>query len=384
MTTAAIAGARRGPSVAYLGVHRGAIELKAFFRERDAVVFTFALPAVLLALLGAMISGVYEGSSVTSAQYLVPSMVAAGVASTTFVNLGISVAADRADGTLKRLRGAPMPAAAYFLGKVIMLLVVTVAEVVVLFGIGVLMFDVTMPTDPSRWLTFAWVFVLGVTGCAFLGIAASSLASSERSAGAVMNLPYIALSLVSGIFYTPISALPESLVTMGSLFPLKWMAQGFRSALLPDTILAQEIVMSWEHGRTAVILGAWCIGGLLLRRLVYRFRSETGLHAEFATDVHGPPLPKALEVVLLRTAQESLTNVRKHARARAVVVRLEHHDGSVVLETQDDGCGRAAPAESGGYGLAAMRGRVEQMSGTITVSSEAGSGTLVRVEVPVR
>lgn len=161
MTTAAIAGARRGPSVAYLGVHRGTIELKAFLRERDAVVFTFALPAVLLALLGAMISGVYEGSSVTSAQYLVPSMVAAGVASTTFVNLGISVAADRQDGTLKRLRGAPMPAAAYFLGKVIMVLVVTVAEVVVLFGIGVLMFDVTMPTDPSRWLTFAWVLSSG-------------------------------------------------------------------------------------------------------------------------------------------------------------------------------------------------------------------------------
>lgn len=274
MTAVTIAGARRGPSVAYLGVHRGIIELKAFFRERDAVVFTFALPAVLLALLGALISGVYEGSSITSAQYLVPSMVAAGVASTTFVNLGISVAADREDGTLKRLRGAPMPAAAYFLGKVIMVLVVTVAEVVVLFGIGVLMFDVTMPTDPSRWLTFAWVFVLGVTGCTFLGIAASSLASSERSAGAVMNLPYLALSLVSGIFYTPISALPEPLLTVGSLFPLKWMAQGFRSALLPDTILAQEVVMSWEHGRTAVILGAWCIGGLLLCRTTFRWRGR--------------------------------------------------------------------------------------------------------------
>lgn len=120
-----------------------------------------------------------------------------------------------------------------------------------------------------------------------------------------------------------------------------------------------------------------------LRRLVDRFRSETGLHSEFAADVNGPPLPKALEVVLLRTAQESLTNVRKHAQANAVVVRLAHHDGSLVLETQDDGCGRVATAESGGYGLAVMRSRVEQMSGTVTVSSEPGSGTLVRVEVPV-
>jgi ABC-2 type transport system permease protein len=273
MTTATLP-ARREPSVAYLGLHRGLIELKAFFRERDAVVFTFALPAVLLALLGSLFSGVYEGSTVTSAQYLVPSMIAAGVASTTFVNLGISVAADREDGTLKRLRGAPMPPAAYFLGKVIMVLVVTVAEVVVLFGIGVLMFDVTLPTEPSRWVTFVWVFVLGVTGCSFLGIAASNLARSERSAGAVMNLPYIALAFVSGIFFTPVNALPEPLLTIGSLFPLKWMAQGFRSVFLPDTILAQEVVLSWEHSRTALILGAWCIGGLLLCLTTFRWRGR--------------------------------------------------------------------------------------------------------------
>lgn len=264
----------RGPSVLALGWYRGLIELKAFFRERDAVVFTFALPAVLLALLGSLFSGVYEGSTVTSAQYLVPSMIAAGVASTTFVNLGISVAADREDGTLKRLRGAPMPAAAYFLGKVLMVLVVTVAEVVVLLGIGALMFDITMPTDPARWVTFAWVFLLGVAGCSFLGIAASSLAGSERSAGAVMNLPYIALSFVSGIFYTPIGALPEPLLTAGSLFPLKWMAQGFRSVFLPDTILNQEAVNSWEHGRTALILAAWCIGGLALCLTTFRRRGR--------------------------------------------------------------------------------------------------------------
>jgi ABC-2 type transport system permease protein len=264
----------RGPSVATLGWHRGMIELKAFFRERDAVVFTFALPAVLLALLGSLFSGVYEGSTVTSAQYLVPSMIAAGVASTTFVNLGISVAADREDGTLKRLRGAPMPAAAYFFGKVIMVLVVTVAEVIVLLGIGALLFDITMPTDPAKWATFGWVFLLGVTGCSFLGIAASSFAKSERSAGAVMNLPYIALAFISGIFYTPISALPDGLLTAGSLFPLKWMAQGFRSVFLPDTILTQEVVNSWEHGRTALILAAWCIGGLVLCLTTFRWRGR--------------------------------------------------------------------------------------------------------------
>jgi ABC-2 type transport system permease protein len=269
------ATAGKHPSALGLGLHRGVIELKAFFREWDNVAFTFALPIVMLALLGSLFSGVYEGSNVTSAQYFVPSMIAAGVASATFVNLGISIAADRDDGTLKRLRGAPMPKSAYFIGKVVMVMVISVAEVAILLGIGMVLFDVTLPSDAGRWLTFGWVFLLGVIGCSFLGIAASSLARTERSAAAVMNLPYIVLSFISGIFFTPISALPDSLVQIGSIFPLKWMAQGFRSAFLPDAILPQEIVTtSWEHGRIALVLGAWCLGGLLLCLTTFRWRGR--------------------------------------------------------------------------------------------------------------
>lgn len=278
MTTTTRNSARatgKDPSAVVLGLHRGVVELKGFFREWDNVVFTFALPIVLLALLGSLFSGVYEGSDVTSAQYFVPSMIAAGIASATFVNLGISIAADRDDGTLKRLRGAPMPKSSYFIGKVVMVLVISVAEVIILIGLGMILFDVKLPSEPERWLTFSWVFLLSVVACSFLGIAASSMARTERSAGAVMNLPYIVLAFVSGIFFTPISALPNALAQFGAIFPLKWMAQGFRSVFLPDTILPQEIVTSsWEHGRIALVLGAWCVGGLILCLTVFRWRGR--------------------------------------------------------------------------------------------------------------
>jgi ABC-2 type transport system permease protein len=259
-----------------LGAARAGIELRAFFRERDAVVFTFALPAVLLTLLGTILDGVYDGSDVTTAQYLAPSMVAAGVASTTFLTLGVGIATDRDDGTLKRLRGLPMPPAAYFVGKVLTVGVITIAEVVLLLATGVALFDLALPADAARWWTFTWVLLLGITACSLLGVAASGLARSARSASSVMNLPYLVLAFISGIFFTPVSALPDSLITIGSLFPLKWMAQGFRSAFLPDTILAQEVVHSWEHGRTALILAAWCIGGLVLCLTTFRWsrRSE--------------------------------------------------------------------------------------------------------------
>ncbi|RLP91368.1 ABC transporter permease [Micromonospora sp. BL4] len=262
------------PSAVTLGLHRGVVELKAFFREWDAVAFTFALPVVTLALLGSLISGVYPGSDVTSAQYLAPSMIAAGIAAVTFVNLGAGIASDREDGTLKRLRGAPMPPIAYFLGKTVQTMVVVAAEIVLLLAVGVALFDLRLPTDPGRWLTFGWVLLLGVTACSLLGIAVSSVIRSARSAGAVTQLPYLVLAFVSGIFFTPVSALPQPLLVLGSVFPLKWMAQGFRSALLPDTILGAEVVRDWEHGRTALILAAWCIGGLLLCLTTFRWRGR--------------------------------------------------------------------------------------------------------------
>ncbi|MGW0504343.1 ABC transporter permease [Micromonospora sp. NPDC003241] len=274
MTATAHRAASHRPTALRLGLHRAGIELRCFFRERDAVVFTFAMPAVILALLGAIFDGVYEGSDVTSAQYLAPSMIAAGIASTTFVNLGTGIAADRDDGTLRRLRGVPMPPSAYIVGKTLMALVVSIGETILLLAIAVLAFDLRLPTEPGRWLTFGWVFLLGATACALVGIAASSLARSARSAGAVMNLPYLVLAFISGVFYTPVGQLPEPLVTIGSLFPLKWMAQGFRSVFLPDTILPQEVVPSWEHGRIALVLAAWCIGGMVLCLTTFRWRGR--------------------------------------------------------------------------------------------------------------
>jgi ABC-2 type transport system permease protein len=264
----------KAPSAFGLGFARAGIELRIFFRQWDAVVFTFALPVVLLVMLGSIFTGMYEGSPVTVSQYFVPGMIAGGIASTTFVNLGSSIAADRDDGTLRRLRGAPMPPSAYFVGKALMALVVTAIEVVLVLAVGVVLFDLSLPSSPGRWFTAAWVLVLGTAACALLGIAASGLARSARSAGAVFNLPYLVLGFCSGVFFTPISALPEPILQLGSLFPLRWMAQGFRAAFLPDSILSQEVVHSWELGKTALVLMAWTVGGMLLALWTFSWRSH--------------------------------------------------------------------------------------------------------------
>jgi ABC-2 type transport system permease protein len=261
------------PGLLRVGLSRGAIELKQFFRQKEQVVFTFTFPSVIMILLGSIFTGTYEGTGVTAGQVFAASMAGSAIISTSFVNLGVGVAQDREDHTLKRLRGAPIPASAYFIGKIVLVLVASFAEVVLMIGIGMLLFDVELPTDAGRWFTFAWVFLLGTISCSLLGIGISSIARSAQSAAAVVNLPYVALQFLSGV-YIPISTLPEWMIKVGSFFPIKWVAQGFRSVFLPDSMMSVEPAGSWEHGTTALVLGAWCVIGVVLCLLTFRWTNR--------------------------------------------------------------------------------------------------------------
>jgi ABC-2 type transport system permease protein len=262
----------RLPGALPLGLARASVELKTFFREKDTVIFTFALPIIMLTILGSVFTGVVDGTSITASQMFVGGLVAGGIASTSFITLGAGIATDRENGTLKRVRGTPMPALSYFLGKVFLVLVTSLSEAALLLGIGVFLFDLELPRDAGRWATFGWVFVLGVAACALLGIAVSSLARTARSAGALSNLGLLVLMFASGVYFIPLSALPAPLAQFGALFPLKWMAQGMRSVFLPDELRFQEIAGAWEHGRIALVLGAWCVGGLILCLTTFRWR----------------------------------------------------------------------------------------------------------------
>lgn len=262
------------PGPLTLGIARASIEIKQFFRERDAVAFTFALPLVMLAILGSVFGEAIEGIGITVSQLFAAGIIAGGVASTSFVNLGIGIPSDRDDGTLKRLRGTPMPVVSYFLGKIFLVVVASLAEVALLLVVARLFFDLTLPSSPQRWWTFAWVFVLGVTACSLLGIAAAAAIRSARSAAAAMNLSLLVLQFASGIYFIPITELPGPLVQFGSLFPLKWMAQGFRSVFLPDGAASLEMAGAWEHGRVALVLAAWCIGGLILCLMTFRWHGR--------------------------------------------------------------------------------------------------------------
>jgi ABC-2 type transport system permease protein len=261
----------RLPSLGRVFRSRAVVELKEFFRQREAVIFTLMLPVLLLVVFGAVLN--FDlGSGVSFTQYFMAGILAAGVLGASLQNMAISIATERSDGTLKSLAGTPMPKSAYFVGKVVQVLAVTAAIIAILLAIGVVFYDVDLPSG-ADWLTFAWVTVLGSASCTLLGISLSSLAKNGRSASATVTPFALLLQFISGVFFQ-FSEIPTWMQTVAAVFPLKWMAQGLRSVFLPDRLAALEPAGTWELGRTALVLAAWCVVGLVLCVATFRWQER--------------------------------------------------------------------------------------------------------------
>jgi signal transduction histidine kinase len=114
--------------------------------------------------------------------------------------------------------------------------------------------------------------------------------------------------------------------------------------------------------------------------LAEEFRASTGRHCD--VEVIGPSRELSPEagLAVVRTAQEALTNVRRHAPQARAVVRLRYLPTGVVLEVTDTG-GPSQPSEGSGYGLVGMRERAELIGGTLEAGTHEG-GFRVRLEVP--
>jgi len=263
-------GAGRLPSVLAASLARTRMELRSTLRQRDAVIFNLAFPVIFLFIFGSVFDDdIAPGISFT--QYFTAGMAASGILLVSFQSLAISIAVERDDGTLKRLEGTPMPRAAYFLGKVGLVVVTGVAQLAVLLGAARLAFGVPLPVDAGHWWTLAWVAVLGAAAGTLLGIAYSSVPSSGRSASAVVAPVVLVLQFISGVFFV-YSQLPGWMQDVAAVFPLKWLAQGFRAALLPDSLAAAEVGGTWQLGTTAVVLLVWTAVGLVLCRTTFRWR----------------------------------------------------------------------------------------------------------------
>ncbi len=256
-----------------LGFSRIGYEIKTYFRQGDTLFFTFLFPLLLLAIFSVAFSSMTFGSpghTVSSGTYYLPAMLAAGILLSGVQNLGIDIAAERSDGTLKRLGGTPLPLFSYFIGKFGQVLVTGILQAALLIVVGHFVFGAELPTDTGSWLTLLWIFVLGIATSAVLGIAVSALPRSGKSAASVIVPIGLVLQFISGV-YIQFTVLPVWLQDIASVFPLKWMAQGMRAVFLPADFAAAEPGGTWNLGWVAVILSAWLVVGFVFCRFTFRW-----------------------------------------------------------------------------------------------------------------
>ncbi|WP_411091047.1 ABC transporter permease [Streptomyces sp. 049-1] len=244
------------------GFLRGGIELRHLLRNPKEMSGHLGNVVVALVVAGLV------GDDVPGTRTPMAHLVLAGFAAYLMFQVGLislpqMLVTEREEGALLRLRATPGGIPAYLVAKCLLVVVTTAATLAVLLGLAALVVDGPLPQGPGGWVTLLWVGTLGLLAVVPLGAAIGAVLPNPREALALIMLPAMALLFTSGAVF-PLTSLPVPVQQVASVFPLKWMAQGLRSALLPDSARAAEAAGSWELPMVALVLTAWAVLGFLL------------------------------------------------------------------------------------------------------------------------
>jgi ABC-2 type transport system permease protein len=243
-------------------LHQARFDLLAFLRNRQARYFTLLLPPILLVVFaGVFGDGTVGPDHVPSAAYYVPGLAALGVIAGSFVNLVISVTAQRESGVLKRRRATPVPAWVLIAGRALVAVAVSLAVLTVLLLIGRFAYGVPLPGAAIP--AIAVTAVAGALTFCILGYALAGAIRSADAAQPMVQAIVLPLYLVSGIF-VPDPNLPGWLQRVAGLFPVERLADGLHHAFDP----AVQGGIVWSD---LAVLALWAAAGLAvaLRRFTW-------------------------------------------------------------------------------------------------------------------
>jgi len=242
-----------------LFVHELRNQQRLFWRSRELAFFTFMLPLILYVMLGS-VNRDERIEGVRGSDYLLAGMIGYGAAAIGFGALAMMLVYGREDGTLKRLRATPLPAATYIsalLGSILVSFAITTA---ILFVIGFAMFDVSVP---DRLGSLVVLIVLGALAFAALGLAAAALVKSDNAAVAVLNGLYLPMTFLSGSFFSP-EAFPEFLQRVADLLPLTYYIELVRASMLHGEAV-------WSDPGALGAVAAWGVAGALVAMRRFRW-----------------------------------------------------------------------------------------------------------------
>jgi ABC-2 type transport system permease protein len=227
------------------------LERRMFWRNPSAAFFNFMLPLLFLMLFGAIFAEQQENLDV-----IVPGIAGMSVMSTTFNALAMNLVFLREQGILKRMRGTPLPTAAYLGGLAGNAVTNTALQIVLVTVAGKLFFGVDWPKD---WAALVVFVVLGVVCLGSLGVALAHAIPNFDSAPAYSNAVFLPVIVISGVFYDDENA-PAILRDIAEVLPLKHLIDGLSGAMVTGEGLA-------DHWVALVVLAAWaCVGCVLAVR----------------------------------------------------------------------------------------------------------------------
>ncbi|HET9258639.1 MAG TPA: ABC transporter permease [Acidimicrobiia bacterium] len=220
--------------------------------------------------------------------YVMPSMLGALIAFGLVIGPGYSLAMEREDGTLLRLKSAPYGLIGYVSGQVLLHTLGIIPTFVIVLVPSAFLFEDLMANGAEGWLTVLWVTILGLLATLPIGIILGSLVPSVQKMGTWGFFPIMGLVAISGIFF-PIQALWGWVQIVAQLFPVYWLGLGMRSAFLPESAAALEIGASWRTGLTILVLTSWAIVGLVFAPRVLRkmAKHQSGSAVQAAREAAG-------------------------------------------------------------------------------------------------
>jgi ABC-2 type transport system permease protein len=242
--------------------HQFGYEQKAFWRNPQAAFFTFAFPIAFFFIFASTFGNKSLGDEfhdTKSVNYYVASILGYGIASATFVNLAIGLAVRRETGLLKRLRGTPLPTGTLIGSIIANACVIALVEVLVILGVGIVGYSAKLPTE--RVPALAVAVAVAVPSYAALGVVVASLVRNAEAAPAVVNLPYVFLTFISGTYFV----VHGSLATIADVFPLRPFIQACFRCFDPQV---SGSGWDWKH---VGVVAAWGVGGAVLAARTFRW-----------------------------------------------------------------------------------------------------------------
>jgi len=245
-------------STAGLALRQARYDLRAFWRNPAAAFFTFVFPLMFLVIFNSIFGNEefgIEGGEVDASTFYVPAILAFSVIGACYTNIAIGIAFARQQGLLKRVRGTPLPPAAFLCGRILQAVGVALILVVIVLVAGVVFYGVEV--DGDRLPALAVSLIVGAAAFCALGLAVTAIIPNADAAPAIVNATVLPLLFISNVFI-PTSDAPAWLTDFASLFPVVHFAEALHRVFNP-----------FETGNgfdatNLLVMAAWGVAGVAL------------------------------------------------------------------------------------------------------------------------